>query len=343
MQNRLYNNIKNTIEKYQLIQEGDKLIVAVSGGPDSICMLDILNKMRRGTEIKTCHLNPEPMATFEIVVAHVNHMIREEAKEDEQYVKEYCEKNGIEFYTKSIDVQKIAHTNKIGIEEAGRIARYEFFDGILRKTEATKIAIAHNKNDKIETIFLHILRGSGIEGLKGIEAKRGNIIRPLIACEREEIEKYCEEKQLNPRVDKTNFENIYHRNKVRNVLIPYVQKEFNPNLITTLERLSDIVVAENEYMEKQTQKAYQEILVQENEKEIIIDLKNFNLQETVIKARLIRYIIKRLFGTTESIEKIHIDDIIKLCEKNIGNKFLMPNKNIKVLVKEHKIFFIILG
>ena len=199
--------------------------------------------------------------------------------------------------------------------------------------------MAHNKNDKIETIILNILRGSGLEGLKGIETKRQNIIRPLIECERFEIEKYCKENNLEPRIDKTNFEDIYNRNKIRNTIIPYIQKEFNPNIIKTIDRLSDIVTLDNEYMEKQTIKAYNEMLIQEeSKKEIILDLKKFNMQEKVIKSRLIRYTIKRLFGNTLSIEKIHIDDIIKLCDKNIGNKYLTPNKNIKILVKNHKIF-----
>lgn len=328
------NRVLETIKKYNLIQEGDKIVLGVSGGPDSICMLDILKEFKKG-----CQTNPESVATFEIIVAHVNHMIREDASEDEQYVKNYCKKNGIEFYAKSIDVQKIANTNKIGIEEAGRLARYEFFDEVLEKTKATKIAIAHNKNDKVETILMHTLRGSGIEGLKGIEPKRGNIIRPLIECERSEIEKYCEEKQLHPRIDKTNFENIYTRNKIRNLVIPYIQEEFNPNIIKTIDRLSNIVILEDKYMENQTEKAFQKLVVEEKQKEIVIDLKGFNYQEIVIKSRLIRYIIKRLFGSSTSIEKIHIDDIIKLCDNNVGNKYLMPNKNVKVLVKNHKIYF----
>lgn len=323
------NKILKSIQKYNLIENGDKLVVAVSGGPDSICMLHILN------QLKTSKIS------FKMVVAHVNHKLRKEALEDEQFVRSYCEKNGIEFYTKSIDVQKMANTNKIGTEEAGRIARYQFFDEVLEKTGSTKIAVAHNKNDKVETILMNTLRGSGMEGLKGIEPKRGNIIRPLIECERTEIEKYCEENQLNPRIDKTNFENIYHRNKIRNIVIPYIQKEFNPNIIKTLDRLSNIMALEDKYMENQTSKVYQEIVLEERQKEIIIDLKKFNLQETVIKSRIIRYIIKRLFGTTASIEKIHIDDLIKLCGNNVGNKYLMPNKNIKVLVKNHKVYFIV--
>lgn len=341
------NKVLETIRKYNLIQEGDKIVLGVSGGPDSMCMLNILKELRKGCQRdpepvarKGCQGNPEPVARFEIVVAHVNHMIRKEADEDEEYVKKYCKKNGIEFYAKSIDVQKIAHTNKIGTEEAGRLARYVFFDEIVKKTKATKIAVAHNKNDKVETMLMHTLRGSGMEGLKGINPKRGNIIRPLIECERVEIEKYCKEKQLNPRIDRTNFENIYNRNKIRNIVIPYIQREFNPNIIVTMDRLSDIITLENEYIEKQMKKAYQELVIEEKQKEIVIDLKKFNSQEIVIKSRLIRYIIKRLFGSNASIEKIHIEDIVKLCNNNIGNKYLTPNKDIKVLVKNHKIYFL---
>lgn len=224
----LEEKVKNTIKNYQLIEDKDKIVVAVSGGPDSMCMLNILNEL--------CE-----KGSLQLVVAHVNHMLREEANEEEQYVKNYCKKNKIEFFSKSIDVKKLAHTSKIGTEEAGRKARYEFFEEVLKKTNATKIAVAHNKNDKIETVILHTLRGSGLEGLKGIEPKRGNIIRPLIECERSEIEQYCEENHLEPKIDKSNFQNIYTRNKIRNVVIPYVQEEFNPNIIKTLDRLSTIV------------------------------------------------------------------------------------------------------
>ena len=322
--------VLETIKKYNMIENGDKIVLAVSGGPDSICMLDILNDIKNDATIDI---------NFEIVVAHVNHMIRKEAQEDEKYVKKYCEEKQIEFYSKSIDVQKMANNNKIGIEEAGRKARYDFFNEILERTNAQKIAIAHNKNDKVETVLMHILRGSGINGLKGIEAKRGKYIRPLIECERNEIEDYCSNKNLQPRIDKTNFENEYTRNKVRNLLIPYIQKEFNPNLIQTIDRLSNLVAEEEKYMDKQVEKAYKEMLISESENEIQLRLKTFNIQEKVIKSRIILYTITRLFGNSKGLEKIHIEDIIKLCSNNIGNKYLTPNKNIKILIKNHKIYF----
>ena len=320
--------VLKTIKKYNLIENGDKIVLAVSGGPDSISMLSILNNIR-----------VKKIIDFEITVAHINHMIRKEAKEDEEYVKNYCIKNKIDFYSKSIDVIKLANNNKVGTEEMGRIVRYQFFDEILEKTNSNKIAIAHNKNDKAETIIMNILRGSGITGLKGIDVKNGKYIRPLIECERVEIENYCEKEKLNPRIDKTNFENTYTRNKIRNIVIPYIKKEFNPNIIETLNRLSEVVVDEENYIEKQISRIYQELLYLENEKEIILNLREFNIQEKVIKSRIIIYTITRLFGTSKGIGKVHIEDIIELCKNNIGNKYLTPNKNIKILIKNHKIYF----
>ena len=333
--------VLETIKKYNLIENGDRLVLGVSGGPDSICMLNILNELKNDNNLQVY---------FDIVVVHINHMIRKEAGEDEEFVKEFCKKINVPFYSKSIDVQKIANNNKIGTEEAGRNARYEFFEEILEKTNSNKIVIAHNKNDKIETIIMNVLRGSGISGLKGIEPISVNgksnvkIIRPLIECERIEIEQYCKDNEINPRIDKTNFENIYTRNKIRNIIIPYIKKEFNPNIIETMDRLSDLVKEEDRYLENKVQSKYQELVIAENLDErpqgIIINLSAFNKQEKVIKSRLLLYTISKLLGTAKGIEKIHIEDIIKLCQNNIGNKYLTPNKNIKVLVKKGKIYFI---
>ena len=243
-----------------LIKDGDKIVLGVSGGPDSICMLDMMRELKEEKNID-----------FEIYVAHVNHMIREEAIEDEKYVQNYCLKHNIKFFVKRVDVQKIANDKKIGTEEAGRKVRYDFFEEVLQKTGSNKIAIAHNKNDKIETIIMHLLRGSGLSGLKGIEPIRDNkYIRPLIECERQEIEQYCENRKLQPRIDKTNFENEYTRNKIRNIVIPYIKKEFNPNIIQTLSRLSEVATDESNYIDRQVQNIYNKILLGKTEKQIIL-------------------------------------------------------------------------
>lgn len=319
-----------TIKKNRLIVNGDKIVLGVSGGPDSISMLDILREIKE-----------ENIIQFEIVVAHINHMIRKEAIEDEEYVRNYCEKNGIKCYIKRVDVQELAQNKKIGTEEAGRKVRYEFFDEIAKKTNSNKISIAHNKNDKIETIIMHVLRGSGISGLVGIEPIRDNkYIRPLIECERKEIEEYCDNKKLEPKIDKTNFENDYTRNKIRNIVIPYIKEEFNPNIIETINRLSCVVTEEEAYINKIVEQAYKKLLVESNKKEITLDLKKFNDQDEVIKNRVILYTIKLLNGSTQGIGKVHIKDIVKLCDNKIGNKYLTPNKNLKILIKNKKIFFI---
>lgn len=293
--------------------------------------MDILRKLKE-----------ENIFEFQIIAAHINHGLRENARKDEEYVKEYCEKYNIELYIKHAEIQKIAKETKRGLEETGRKVRYDFFEEILQKTNSNKIAIAHNKNDNAETIIMNLLRGSGISGLKGIEPKRENkYIRPIVETSREEIEQYCEEEKLNPRIDESNLENEYTRNKIRNICIPYIKEEFNPNIINTLERLATTVREEEKYMLDRTEEAYKELLIHANSDEIILNAKLFADLEKVIKRRLVLYTINKLLGNTFGIQKINVEDIVEMCEKNVGNKYIMPNKNVKIILKNKKIFFVV--
>ena len=183
---------------------------------------------------------------------------------------------------------------------------------------------------------MNLLRGTGSSGLKGIEIKRGKYIRPLLEISRKEIEKYCEENKINPRHDESNDDNTYTRNKIRNIVIPYLEKEFNPNIISGLSRLSDIIKEEQEYINKEAKKAYDEIIIKE-EKEICYDIKKFNSKNKVIQKKLILMGIEKIFGNTKGIEKINLEDIIKLCNNNIGNKFLKPNQRTKIEIKNKQI------
>lgn len=317
-----------TIEKYNLIQNGDKIVIGVSGGPDSICLLHILNSIKEKYNLQ-------------LYVAHINHMIRENAKIDEEYVIQFCKEINVPVYVAHIDVLSIAKQQKISTEEAGRNERYKFFDEILEKTASNKIAIAHNSNDKAETVIMNMLRGSGVSGLKGIEPKRDNkYIRPLIEMSRAEIENYCKENNLKTRHDESNDENIYSRNKIRNIVIPYIKREFNENIVNTINRLSEVATEESEYINKIVETEYNNICVEKKEDEITLDLKKFNNLDLVIKRRLILYTINNLQHHTKGIEKVNIEDIIKLCSNNIGNKFLVPTKGLKVLVKHKNILFI---
>lgn len=324
----LKEKVLNTIKKYGLIKYGDTIVVGVSGGPDSMTLLNVLYSLKNELKIN-------------LVVAHINHMLRKEADVETEYVKEYCEKHEISCFIKKEDVMKIAEKEKRGTEEIGREIRYKFFEEVALTENANKIATAHNANDNAETVLMNILRGTSISGLKGIDIIRGGkYIRPLLECNRKDIELYCKENKLNPKYDKTNTENIYTRNKIRNLLIPYIEDNFNPNIIDTINRMSAIAGEENNYIQNQVEKTYREIVITKQNKQIILDLKKFNKQEEVIKNRLVLYTINELMGNCQGIEKIHIKDIVKLCKNNIGNKFLTPNKKIKILIKNKQIFFI---
>lgn len=323
----LEEEVLKTIKDNNLINEGDKIVIGVSGGPDSICLLHLLNNLKDTLKIT-------------IYVAHINHSIREVADMETKYVQDFCKKIGVECFVKKEDILSLAKKQKKGTEEVGRQVRYSFFDEVLEKTNSNKIATAHNSNDRAETVILNILRGSGISGLKGIEAIRDQkYIRPLINTDRESIEKYCEENNLEPKIDETNKENIYTRNKVRNVVIPYIKKEFNQNIIKTINRLSTVATEENDYLMKITKQEYANISNIENGI-ITLDLKRFNNLELVIKRRLILYTINEAIHTTNGIEKVNLDDIVKLCSNNIGNKYLTPIKEIKIYVKKGKVYFI---
>lgn len=323
----LKEEVLKTIETYNLIEMNDKIVIGVSGGPDSICLLHVLYGLKEKLGI-------------EIVVAHVNHMLRDVADLETEYVQSFCKKLGIECYVKKADILEISKTQKKGTEEVGRQVRYDFFDEVAKKTNSNKIATAHNSNDRAETVILNILRGSGLSGLKGIEPIRDNkYIRPLINTDRQDIENYCNDNKLEPKYDKTNNENIYTRNKVRNTVIPYIKKEFNPNIIKTINRLSSLATEENEYLQAITKQEFENLLIEKTEN-IILDLHKFNSLNLVIKRRLILYTINEVLHTTNGIEKVNIDDIIKLCKNNIGNKYLLPIKEIKIYVKKGKIYFI---
>lgn len=313
----------DTIKNNNLINSGDKIVVGVSGGPDSLTLLTLLNKYKS-------------KFNYEIIVAHVNHLIRKDSTDDEQFVENYCKKNGIKFYCKRVNVQEIAKQQKKGEEEVGRNERYKFFDEICEKENANKIAIAHNMNDNAETMLLNLIRGTGLNGLEGIQPSQYNnrFIRPLINCNRNEIEDFCKENNLEPRIDSTNKENIYKRNIIRNKLIPFL-KELNPNIIETLSRTSVIIAENNEFIQKEAQKNFNKIAELKSNL-VEIDLKDFNKMPIAMRKAIIQLSIDKLNGNIRNISKKNIDDIIKLAENNIGNKYIIY-KNIKAEVKKGKL------
>lgn len=325
---KLEQNFLDTIKENNLINKGDVIVVGVSGGPDSITLLTCLNKYKEYLGIT-------------VICAHVNHLIRVDSTEDEQYVENMCKKMGIKCYVKRENIEELAKEQKKGTEEVGRKIRYDFFDEIAKKENANKIAIAHNMNDNAETMLLNIIRGTGMQGLEGIQAEEyGKYIRPLINCAREEIEEYCEKNNLQPRIDSTNKENIYKRNIVRNKILPQM-KEINPNIVENLSRLSKIIKSENSYIKNEVKNIYNRIATLSLGK-IEIDIHDFQKLELSLKQNLILYAINQIAGSTRNIEKINIDDIIKMSERNVGKKYMLINKNLKVLIENKKIIFVAL-
>lgn len=307
----------STIEKYSMIEKGEGIVVGLSGGPDSTCLIHILSSIRELYDIK-------------IYAVHLNHMIRdEEAIRDEKYSEELAHKLNIPFYSKRVSVEDYARDKKISTEEAGRILRYDFFEDITRKTGAKKIALAHNMNDQAETILMHFIRGSGLSGISGIKPVRdGKYIRPIIDCSRMEIEKYCCVNNLNPVIDSTNKEKIYTRNRVRLELIPYIQKYFNPNIIESLCKASDIIKDEDEYINSRTFIELDRIRIGDG-----IDSNGFNLLHISLRRRMIRALIEGIKGNLDGIESKHINDCIEFIEKKHTGKSINLPMGIECIIQ----------
>lgn len=313
----MIDKVLNTIKENNMFNAGDKVIVAVSGGPDSICLLHLLYALREELAIR-------------LVAAHVNHCLRgEEADRDEAYVREFCKNIGIECYVKREDVNRIAKEHGISSEMAGRQVRYNFFKKVLDNIEGNKIALAHNANDQAETVLMRMLRGTGLEGLTGIKAVRDGIyIRPIINISRREIEVYCEENKLNPRIDKTNLENIYTRNKIRLEMIPYIEKNFNPDIIQALNRLSHTIKNDNDYITQVSLEKFRRYCKKEENK-VIINEEIF-MEHDALLTRVIRMALKEVSGSLYNFEKDHIYDIINIQRGSTGKIIMLPN-GIRVL------------
>lgn len=303
--------VKNYIIEKNMIKKGDKILIALSGGPDSIALTHVLYTLKEYFDIQ-------------LFAAHINHCVRgHEADEDEDYAKEFCGRLNIPFFSLRIDINELAKNKGISTEMAGREARYDFFNKIKKEHNIDKIALAHNSNDQAETLLMRIMRGTGIQGLIGIKPVRDEYyIRPILGIDRTKIEEYCQGNNLMPRIDKTNLETIYSRNKVRLELIPYIKDNFNEDIVDTLNRLSETIEKDNDFLEDITSKYFNEY-IKINNGEIIIDKDAFSLHEAMI-TRVIRRALEKLTGDLVNFEKVHIYDIIKLNKQGTGKSINLP-------------------
>lgn len=218
-------SFQKLIEEEKLVEENDKILVALSGGPDSVALLRLLLEIKDKYKI-------------ELGLCHINHMLRGENSDgDEEFCKRLSQYYKIPFYSLRANIEAYGKEKKIGLEEAGREIRYEFFNRISTQNSYNKIALAHNLDDNVETFLFRLIRGTGINGLKGIPVKRDKIIRPLLNTKKSDILDYLSNINQEYRIDESNNEKVYSRNKIRLDLIPYIEKEFNPNFKESITSL----------------------------------------------------------------------------------------------------------
>ena len=212
----LYKGIQRKNLRENLIEKNDKIVVGFSGGPDSVFLTEMLLKLREEIE-------------FEIILVHINHLLRGEASDgDEKFSLEYGKKKGLKVFSRKIDITTLGKKEGLTLEEAGREARYNLFNEIFIQEKANKIALAHNKDDQLETFMFRLVRGAGLEGLEGIVSKRDRYIRPISEIYKKDIVNYLDSNGIEYRIDKTNFENEFTRNSIRLDLIPFIEKRYNP-------------------------------------------------------------------------------------------------------------------
>ena len=298
----MMRKVLDFVNKNNIFKHGDSVILGVSGGADSVCMLHLLNSLKEDLGI-------------ELTVVHVDHGIRGiEAERDAEFVEHISEELGVECKIFHIDIPAIAREKKMSEEETGRIERYAVFESVAEEIGANKIAVAHNLNDNSETVLFNLFRGSKLKGMTGIPVKRGKIIRPLLCLTRKEIEGYLEKHHLDYCIDSTNKETQYSRNKLRLDILPYIKENINSkaeeHIVNTAQSLREVY----DYIECQTDEAYENYV-----KNNIILNESKDLPSVILKEVVRRWIFNNT-GSLKDITATHIDMVISLLHNSVSKK-----------------------
>lgn len=302
-----------TVKRYNLIEPGELVIAGVSGGPDSLVLLHLLTRLAGKLGCK-------------VHAAHLNHSFRgKEAEEEASWVENTAQAWGIPCTVGKADVPALARARGLSPQDAGHLARKEFFLDLLDRIKAHKIALGHQSDDQAETLLMRFLTGAGPEGLRGILPRQGFFIRPLLFISRGEIETYCRKHGLDPRRDPSNEKDIYLRNKIRNQLLPWLVKNINPNLPDTLNRTAQVFWAEEDYLQEMAAQAAAKFLSWENE-EVSLSLAGWNSLHPALQRRIIRLAYQHLVKKQGPSFR-HVEEVRALGqEKQVGKMVRLPGK-----------------
>ena len=296
----MIKKIKEAIEENHLLDGGEKIIVAVSGGPDSVALLKVLEM-----------LSDEYNLT--LIVAHINHGLREESTDEEEFVREIAAGMGFAFECRSFDIRSLIKGTGKCIEEMSRKVRYDFLDDLANKHGAQKIALGHNSNDQTETVLMNFLRGSGPTGLKGMLPFRDSLyIRPLLCVTRNEIISFLEFHGLPFVTDSSNTDPAYLRNRIRHSLIPELKARYNPKLEESMTRMAEIMRVEDDYMKSVASKILSEWGTSAIHGEISISIPDLIKYHQAIQRRIVKHLLVRLTTNNQGIGHIHVKAALDL-------------------------------
>ncbi|MCM1173438.1 MAG: tRNA lysidine(34) synthetase TilS [Blautia sp.] len=307
----VYGEVKAYIGKYRMIVRGDTVIAGVSGGADSVCMLFLLWQLR------------EEMP-FRLSVVHVHHGVRKDAGQDAGYVEGLCRKWKIPFYLKKADMDGYARENGLSPEEAGRELRYQAFEEQMAKEGADKIAVAHNQNDRAETMLFHLFRGSGLRGLGSIRPVRERIIRPLLCLGREEIEAYLSRNGIAFCTDRTNDEDAYTRNRIRHHILSYAEEHICQNAAAHIAEAAEILAQADDFIRGQAASACDRCILSGKEEGVALDLAVFRKEEPFLQNMILLRCMEKMTLHRKDITKEHIDALQQLAWKNGSREFVLP-------------------
>jgi tRNA(Ile)-lysidine synthase len=314
----LEQRVLNFIKEHHLIVSRKTLLVAVSGGQDSVCLLHILNNLQSTLNIK-------------LHVAHLDHQLRgQESTGDARYVAGLAKRLGIPATIEQRNVRKYQKEYGVSLEEAAREVRYDFLSEIAASIGANRVAVGHTLDDHAETILLHLVRGTGTRGLRGLQPvtqwqsleKRLTVVRPLLEIQRNETAEYCTSHQLQPRLDTTNLSLAPMRNRIRLELLPLL-KSYNPQVVEALLRMARIAGDDIAYLEKEATRLWRRVASRYGEA-IVLDKKALLKLSPGIQRYLIRLAIEDIVGNLKDIEARHIEELMQALNKPAGKQISLP-------------------